>query len=122
VIRELARDHTILEVAFDPWRAGQLAAELEQEGVPCVAFPQSDSRMIPTSSSLHAAIVERRILLPDLDELNTRAANTVAKHSRRGWRIDKPNTSTPNDGIIALAMAVDSASHRAEPVRLLGWL
>jgi phage terminase large subunit-like protein len=122
VIRELARDHTILEVAFDPWRAGQLAAELEQEGVPCVSFAQSDSRMIPASSSLHAAIVERRILLPDLEELNTHAANTVAKHSRRGWRIDKPNDTTPNDAIIALAMAVDSAAHRAEPVRLLGWL
>jgi hypothetical protein len=26
VIRELARDHTIVECAFDPWRAGQLAA------------------------------------------------------------------------------------------------
>jgi phage terminase large subunit-like protein len=122
VIRELARSHTIMEVAFDPWRAGQLAAELEQEGVPCVTFPQSDSRMIPASSSLHAAIVERRILLPDLEELNTHAANTVAKHSRRGWRIDKPNDATPNDGIIALAMAVDSATHQAQPVKLLGWL
>jgi phage terminase large subunit-like protein len=122
LIRDLARSHTIMEVAFDPWRAGQLAAELEQEGVPCVAFPQSDSRMIPASSSLHAAIVGRRILLPDLEELNTHAANTVAKHSRRGWRIDKPNDATPNDGIIALAMAVDSATHQAQPVKLLGWL
>lgn len=122
VIRELARDHTILECAFDPWRAGQLAAELEQEGVPCVSFPQSDARMIPASSSLHAAIVERRILLPDLEELNQHAANTVAKQSRRGWRIDKPNDATPNDAIIALCMAVDSAANRPEPVRLLGWL
>jgi phage terminase large subunit-like protein len=122
VIRDLARDHTILECAFDPWRAGQLAAELEQEGVPCVAFPQSDSRMIPASSTLHAAIVERRILVPDLDELNQHAANTVAKHGRRGWRIDKPNDATPNDAIVALAMAVDSVENRPEPVRLLGWL
>jgi hypothetical protein len=122
VIRELARRHTILEVAFDPWRAGQLAAELEQEGVPCVAFPQSDSRMIPASSSLHAAIVERRILLPDLEELSQHAANTIARHGRRGWRIDKPDDHTPNDAIIALAMAVDSAENRPEPVRLLGWL
>jgi phage terminase large subunit-like protein len=122
VIRELAQRHRIVEVAFDPWRAGQLAAELEQEGVPCVAFPQSDSRMIPASSSLHAAIVERRILLPNLDELNQHAANTVAKHGRRGWRIDKPNDSTPNDGIVALAMAVDSAGHQAQPVKLLGWI
>ena len=122
VIRELTRDHTILEVAFDPWRAGQIAAELEQEGVPCTAFPQSDSRMIPASSVLHAAIVERRIVLPDLEELNQHAANTVAKHGRRGWRIDKPSDAQPNDAIIALAMAVDSAENRPEPVKLLGWL
>jgi phage terminase large subunit-like protein len=122
VIRELARHHTIVECAFDPWRAGQLAAELEQEGVPCVAFPQSDSRMIPASSSLLAAIVERRIALPELEELNEHAANTVAKQSRRGWRIDKPDDRTPNDAIVALCMAVDSAENRPEPVRLLGWL
>ena len=42
MIRDLAEKYTIVEVVFDPWRAGQLAAELEREGVPCVAFPQSD--------------------------------------------------------------------------------
>jgi hypothetical protein len=66
--------------------------------------------------------VLEHLLLPDVEELNTHAANTVAKHSRRGWRIDKPNTSTPNDAIVALATAVDSATRQGQPVRLLGWL
>jgi phage terminase large subunit-like protein len=122
LIRELGQRYRIRECAFDPWRAGQLGAELQQEGVACVAFPQSDSRMIPASSLLHAAIVERRITLPASEELTQHATNTVAKHSRRGWRIDKPDDHTPNDAIIALAMAVDSAENRPEPVRLLGWL
>jgi phage terminase large subunit-like protein len=122
VIRGLARDHTVLEVAFDPWRAGQIAAELEQEGVACVAFPQSDSRMIPASSALHASIVERRIVLPDLEELSQHAANTIARHGRRGWRIDKPSEAQPNDAIVALAMAIDSLERQPEPVKLLGWL
>jgi hypothetical protein len=78
--------------------------------------------MIPASGVLHSAIIERRIVLPDLEELNQHAANTVAKHGRRGWRIDKPGDSQPNDAIIALAMAVDSCSSRPEPVKLLGWL
>jgi hypothetical protein len=47
VIREPARDHVIQEVAFDPWRAGQLAAEPEHDGFACVSFTQSDSPMIP---------------------------------------------------------------------------
>ena len=32
VIRELAGDFEVREVAFDPWRAGQLALELERRG------------------------------------------------------------------------------------------
>jgi phage terminase large subunit-like protein len=122
VVRDLAEKYRIVECSFDPWRAGQLAAELEREGIPCMAFPQSDSRMIPASSRLHAAIVEGRITLPPDDELRRHAANTIAKHSRRGWRLDKPDSRTPNDAIVALAMAVDSAENQPEPARFLGWV
>jgi hypothetical protein len=31
VIRDLAERYTVIEIAFDPWRAGQLADELERE-------------------------------------------------------------------------------------------
>jgi hypothetical protein len=47
--------------------------------------------MIPTSAALHAAIVERRLTLPDDRELARHASEAMARHSRRGWRIDKPN-------------------------------
>ena len=122
VIREVAGRFRVREVAFDPWRAGQLAAELEREGVPCVAFPQSDSRMIPASARLHAAVVERRLQLPDDEELQLHAANTIARHGRRGWRLDRPDDRTPNDAVIALAMAVDSVETSPEPVRVLGFV
>jgi len=46
----------------------------------------------------------------------------VARHSRRGWRIEKPNPRTNIDAMIALAMALERAEHRPEPVELLGWL
>ncbi len=122
MIRELAARLEVREVAFDPWRAGQLAAELEREGLLCVAFPQSDSRMIPASARLHAAVVERRLQLPDVAELHVHAANTIARHGRRGWRLDKPDDRTPNDTIIALCMAVESAENRPEPVKVLGFV
>jgi phage terminase large subunit-like protein len=122
VIRDLAEKYTIVECVFDPWRAGQLAAELEREGIPCIAFPQSDSRMIPASARLHAAVVEKRLTVPDDPELAQHAANTIAKSSRRGWRLDKPDDRTPNDSIVALCMAVDAAENRPEPVKFLGWL
>ena len=95
---------------------------MEREGITCVAFPQSDSRMIPASALLHAAVTERRLQLPDLPELHAHAANTIARHGRRGWRLDKPDGATPNDAIIALAMAVDAVEQRPEPARVLGFV
>lgn len=122
VIRELAARLAIREISFYPWRAGQLAAELEREGMTCVAFPQSDSRMIPASARLHAAVTERRLQLPDLGELHVHAANTIARHGRRGWRVDKSDERAPNDAIIALCMAVEAVENRPELARVLGFV
>jgi hypothetical protein len=78
--------------------------------------------MIPASAGLHAAIVELRLTVPENPELARHASDTIARHSRRGWRIDKPNPRTNIDATIALAMAVERAEHRPQPVQLLGWL
>jgi hypothetical protein len=90
------------------------------------AVPQRSNlalaRGISASARLHAAVVERRLQLPDDDELQLHAANTIARHGRRGWRLDKPDDRTPNDAIIALCMAVESAENQPEPVRVLGFV
>jgi hypothetical protein len=49
-------------------------------------------------------------------------AAAVARDTPRGWRIDKPHGRAQIDALIALAMAVERAEQRPEPVRLLGWL
>jgi phage terminase large subunit-like protein len=85
-------------------------------------FAQTDQRMIPASARLHAAVVERRITLPDDPELARHAANTVAISSRRGWRVGKPSKETNVDSIIALCMARERCEHQPEPVRIVGWL
>jgi phage terminase large subunit-like protein len=121
-VRQLAGTYNIRELVYDPWRFGQAAQELEREGLLAVEFPQHDARMIPASARLHAAIVEHRLTLPADSELARHATDAIARHSRRGWRIDKPNARTNIDAIIALAMAVERAEHRPEPVELLGWL
>jgi hypothetical protein len=78
--------------------------------------------VIPASQRLYDAVVECRLVHPDVPRLNAHIAAAVAKHSRRGWRIDRADE--PVDGAIALAMLVDRIAHAAaaEPVRLLGWL
>jgi phage terminase large subunit-like protein len=121
-VRALAAKYTVREVAFDPWRAGQLAAELEREGLIVFAFPQHDARMVPASAGLHRAIVDRRPTLPDDSELARHATNAIAKHGRRGWRSDKPSPRTQIDGVIALAMALSRAENQPQPAELLGWL
>jgi hypothetical protein len=72
--------------------------------------------------SLYNAIVDQRLTLLDDPELARHASNATAKHSRRGWRISKPDDRTHIDGVIALAMAVERAEVKPEPVELLGWL
>jgi phage terminase large subunit-like protein len=110
----------VREFIFDPWRARQAALELDREGVPCVELPQTDVRMVPASATLRAAIVERRIQLPRDPELARHAANAVAAHCRRGWRFALPARGVQVDGIVALAMAVERASFKPGPGRLLG--
>jgi hypothetical protein len=50
------------------------------------------------------------------------ASNAVARHSRRGWRLEQAERSANIDSIIALAMALERAESRPEPVRVLGWV
>jgi hypothetical protein len=68
------------------------------------------------------AIVERRLTLPDNAELRAHAHATIARHSRRGWRLDKSQRSDNIDGVVALCMALDTVENKPAPVELLGWL
>lgn len=122
LIRELAGRYDVREVLYDPWRFGQGAQELERERITCTAWPQSDVRMVPASQRLYEAIVQRRLVLPDDEELRQHMANTIARHGRRGWRLDKPSLDRPNDAVIALCMAVEALENQPAPVELLAWL
>jgi phage terminase large subunit-like protein len=121
-VRELAGRYRVAEVVFDPWRFGQAAQELERERMVVVAFPQTDARMMPASERLYRAVVEERLTLSDDRELARHAADAVARHSRRGWRIDKAARADNIDAVIALCMALERAEARPEPARVLGWL
>jgi phage terminase large subunit-like protein len=87
-----------------------------------VQFPQSASRMIPASDRLYRAVIEGRITHPSDRELNRHVASAVARDTPRGWRLDKSHRTTQIDAVVALAMAVERAEMKPEPVRLLGWL
>ena len=105
----------------DPWRFQAPALELERDGLPIVAFPQSPARLIPASDRLYRAVIEKRLTHPSDPALNAHVSNAIAKNTPRGWRIDKPHGHANIDALIALAMAVERADVKPEPVRLLGW-
>jgi phage terminase large subunit-like protein len=122
-VRQLRRAFRIEEFIFDPWRANQIALELERDGVRAVQFPQSDVRMVPASAALRAAIVEKRLTLPDDPELRRHFANAVAQHSRRGWRIASPGRGIQIDAVIALCMASERREY--EPTgdfKVIAWV
>lgn len=52
---------------------------------------------MPASDRLYRAVVEQKLVLPDHPEMREHMANTIARHNRRGWRLDKPSLGQPND-------------------------
>ena len=77
--------------------------------------------MIPASQRLYDAVINEKLVLPDLPELAQHAAGAIAKQSRRGWRVDRLNPRVEIDGVTALMMALDRLENRPAPVELLGW-
>jgi phage terminase large subunit-like protein len=113
-------------IVLGPWWACAPSGTARVSATPAIAgvekFPQTNDRLVPASERLYRAIVEKRLTHPDDPELNAHVAATVARDTRRGWRIDKLESRQQIDGVTALAMAVERAERRPEPVRLLGWL
>ena len=69
-----------------------------------------------------AAVVERRLTLSAEPELAAHASAAIARHSRRGWRLDKAARADNIDAAIALCMAVERAEHQSEPTQVVAWL
>jgi phage terminase large subunit-like protein len=122
-VPELAARYQVQEIVYDNWRAAMLAKAWESRGLRCTVFAQSDNRMIPASAALHQAIVEKKIHHPNDPKLNEHVAAAVAKHGRRGWRIDQAERGTNIDGLVALVMAYEAATApQPAPTRVIGWL
>jgi phage terminase large subunit-like protein len=122
---ELAERYAVMRVYFDPWRFGAQALELSQRGLPMVECPQSNSRLVPASERLSAAILERRLQHPGDPVLDAHVHAAVAKQTERGARIAHAggrHTSNRIDAVIALAMALAACEEQPEPARMLGWL
>ena len=124
-VRELAGRYKLREVDLRPvassanWRPGTRARGHHGDRVPTIRQPGWS----PPANRLYAA--DRRaakLTVPDHAELRQHAANTIARHGRRGWRLDKTSFTEPNDSVVALAMAFSALESHPQPVELLAWI
>lgn len=87
------------------------AAALEGEKLNMLDYPQTDTRMVPASTTLFQLAMDGR-LVHDGDAALSRHVKAVVPHERvAGWRISKPKGSrTHIDGAVALAIAAHEAT------------
>jgi phage terminase large subunit-like protein len=112
IVDQLRPNYEILEFAYDPWGMEPLAQELMDEGLNCVEFAQTDTRMVPASEDLWNVIARDNLLRHAADPILTKHVMAgVVDETGRGWRINKRKTKKPCDGLIAMLMAVHRALH-----------
>jgi len=105
-IRELCGHHTVTRVGYDPALIALYAEELEDEGLPMVAFPQSAPRMTEATGILEAVIADETLAHDGDAQLSRHISNAVYEPMRTGGgRLVKNRAKNPMDGAIALAMA-----------------
>ena len=79
--------------------------------------------MIPASDRLYAAIVERRLTVPDDAELRQHVGRRDRDVTHgAGGASTKPHRADNIDAVVALAMALERAEFKTEPVEFVGWL
>lgn len=104
-------DFEVVEVAYDPWGAVQLATELQEDGFLMVPMRQGFQSMAPALRELERLVLGRRLAHGGHPVLRWMAGNVAVKLDPAGnAKPDKSAAADRIDGIVALAMAVGRAS------------
>jgi phage terminase large subunit-like protein len=108
-IENYAARYPGLTVVIDPNAGGELVADrIENDlGLDVTIYSQQPRPMALAAQRLTTAIANRAIRHPDHSELNRHVLSAVPKTVGESWRFGKSSKrSVPNDGVIALAIAV----------------
>lgn len=100
---------------YDPMLFERSAQALREDGLTMIDFPQTDMRMTEASQSLFE-LLKRGLIVHDGDPVMRRHVRaTAAKETPRGWRITRlRGPRRPNDGAVAMAMAVVEAGRHQD--------
>lgn len=110
-IRQACRDYRVREIAWDEYLWLDAAEDLEDEGLPVVAFPQTLGRMGPATQRFYEMVTTRHISHDGDPRLARHLENAQLKTDSRGSRLMKDARQSPRkiDLAVASVMAVDRA-------------
>jgi len=102
-----ARRYSNAKVIFDPWQAAGLSQRLQTQGIRCEAFNFTQTSTARLASSLHLALKNRLVWLPNDDELLTELAHIRLRENGIGQvRLDH-DADGHDDMAVTVAMIVN---------------
>lgn len=112
-VREVCRSYHPCEVVADPFQAVGMLQRLGASGINAHAFTFTASSVGRLAVALHGALSDRRLDLPDDEELLDELANVrIVETSPNRWRLDHA-ADRHDDRAIALALCVEHLADHA---------
>ncbi len=117
-INELSHKYKILDIAYDPWNASQMAIKLtDEDGLPMIEFRQGFKSFNEPSKEFEKLITEKKIIHFGNPVMRWMASNCSIKEDPAGnIKPIKPAKNSPLkvDGIVALIMGIGLSINRQE--------
>lgn len=111
-IRDLHRNYSVQEFAYDPAFFQRSAEALADDGLPMVEFPQSASRMVPACGNAYELIVSGKLIHDGSPMFTDQVLSAAQRMTDNGWRLSKGKSRRKIDACIAMIMALDRATYK----------
>lgn len=113
-LRSLHRNLNVKEFAYDPAYFQRSAEVLADDGLPMVEFPQTSGRMVPACGHTYEMITNTKLAHDGSPTFTDQVLSAAQRMTDTGWRLSKGKSKRKIDACIAMVMAVDRATRRAE--------
>lgn len=117
-IKEICNQYNVVANVFDPWRAEQMAMELQEEGYSMIKMPNNYSQMTEPIDQVEFNFISGNYKHGGHPILRWNNENVMLKRgSNGGHMFDRAETKTEGakiDGMVALAMAEGARKHQIE--------
>lgn len=104
----------VREVVFDPARWNRTFMVLDEQGLPCVSYPNSAERMVPATQKFYEAVVNKSFTHDGDERLARHISNCVTKQSSRGVMVAKASSRRKVDAAVASIFGYDRATQPIE--------